>query len=298
MELVTAALAAATVLALTYTLTTANRGALALLERLNRHERIIDPERAATLAQPFSTRAVRPLARRVHRAAAALLPGTLVATTERWLVLAGEPVALHTFLVFQGGALAAAVFTALAILAQPMSLPLTAAGVGACAFGGVVPLLWLRQRIRRRQAAILKELPEVVDLVVTSVEAGLAIDGALAEVARDTAGPLGEELQIAVREMTLGRSRRDALLAVIERTEVPELRAFIHSLIQAEQTGIPIGQVLRSQAAHVRLQRRQRAEAQAQRAPVKMVLVLVVLVLPAMLITIVGPALLRMAERL
>lgn len=298
MELAAALLAAATAFVLAYTLSTPNRQVLELLERLNRHERNLDPERAAALAQPFTVRAVGPIAQRMRRAAAAALPGSLLSAAERQLILAGEPVTLHIFVLVQAAAGAASLFAAIAILAQDLPAGATVAGLAGCAAGAAAPVLWLRRRIRQRKAQILRELPDAVDLIVTSVEAGMAIDGALAEVASETRGPLGEELGIAVRETTLGRSRRDALLGVIERTQVPELRAFIHSLIQAEQTGIPIGQVLRSQAAHVRLQRRQRAEAQAQRAPVKMVVVLVTLVLPAMLLLVVGPALLRMADRL
>ena len=102
---------------------------------------------------------------------------------------------------------------------------------------------------------------------------------------------------MAVREATLGRSRRDALTNVIERTQVLELKTFLQSLIQAEQAGLPIGRVLRTQASQIRLHRRQRAEADAQRAPIKMVIVLVLFVLPAMILTVVGPAFIRMAER-
>ncbi|GBD23185.1 hypothetical protein HRbin29_00843 [bacterium HR29] len=298
MELAAALLAAAAAFVLVYALATPNRQAVELLQRLNRHERSLDPERAAMLAQPFTVRAVGPLARRVRRTAAAVLPTSLLDSAERKLILAGEPITLHVFVLFQAAAGAASLFAAIAILARDLPAGATVAGLAGCALGAAAPALWLRWRIRQRQARILKELPDAVDLIVTLVEAGMAIDGALAEVASETQGPLGEELGIAVRETTLGRSRRDALLGVIERTQVPELRAFIHSLIQAEQTGVPVGQVLRSQAAHVRLQRRQRAEAQAQRAPVKMVIVLVTLVLPAMLLLVVGPALLRMADRL
>lgn len=298
MELAAAVFAAAASFVLAYTLTTPNRHALELLERLNRHERSLDPDRTAMLAQPFTARAVRPLARRVGRAAAAALPTSLVGSIERRLIMAGEPMTLQAFLLYQAASAAAALFAGIAVVTQDLPSAATIAGIVGAALLGATPVIWLRQRVRSRQARIVKELPDAVDLIVTSVEAGMAIDAALAEVAGETRGPLGEELAIAVHETALGRSRRDALLGVVERTQVPELRAFIHSLIQAEQTGIPIGQVLRSQAAHVRLQRRQRAEAQAQRAPVKMVVVLVTLVLPAMLLMVVGPALLRLADRL
>ena len=132
---------------------------------------------------------------------------------------------------------------------------------------------------------------------MTTVEAGLGLDAALSEVGHETEGPLGEELRLTVRETTLGRSRRDALTRLIERTDVPELKTFVQAVIQAEQTGIPVGQVLRTQAAQIRLKKRQRAEAEAQRAPVKMVVVLALLVLPAMLLMVIGPAGIRMTEQ-
>jgi tight adherence protein C len=162
----------------------------------------------------------------------------------------------------------------------------------------VVPLYWLRIRVAARKRAILKALPDAVDLVVTTVEAGMSIDGALAEVGSETGGPLGDELRLAVRETALGRSRREALLRVVDRTDVPDLRTFIQSIVQAEQTGIPVGQVLRTQADQLRLKKRQRAEAEAQRAPIKMIVVLVTMVLPSMLIMVMGPALIRMADSL
>ena len=162
----------------------------------------------------------------------------------------------------------------------------------------LVPLYWLRIKFSARKRALVKAFPDAVDLIVTSVEAGLGIEAALSEVGNETRGPLGDELRMAVRETTLGRSRRDSLQRLVDRTGVPEIKAFVQSLIQAEQTGIPIGQVLRTQAGQVRLKRRQRAEADAQRAPIKMILVLVVFVLPSMLLMVMGPAIMRIGDKI
>ena len=109
-------------------------------------------------------------------------------------------------------------------------------------------------------------------------------------------GRSAKSLRLAIRESTLGSSRRDALQRLVERTGVPDLRTFVQAILQAEQTGIPLGPVLRVQAEQIRLKKRQRAETDAQRAPVKMVLVLVLLVLPAMLLTVMGPALMRLGD--
>jgi tight adherence protein C len=218
-------------------------------------------------------------------------------TLEQKLLVAGNPVSLHAFIVAQVIAVGAAIFVAFYVISQQPPLPGLLAGFFATLVVGLLPIYWLRIRLLARKKAILKALPDAVDLIVTTVEAGMSLDGALAEVGGQTRGPLGEELKLAIRETALGRGRRDALQRMIDRTEVPELKTFIQSIIQAEQTGIPIGQVLRTQAQQVRLKKRQRAEAEAQRAPVKMVVVLVTMVLPSMLLMVMGPALIRMAER-
>lgn len=262
--------------------------------RLDRFERAPGQDREATLAAPFVSRVGVPIAKRFRSTAAKLLPASVVSSIEHWLVVAGEPISLFAFLTFQAAMVGAAgtlVVVALSTGAEGKTL--LAVVIGALVLA-LMPLYWLRIRVASRRNALLRALPDAVDLIVTSVEAGLAIDAALAEVGRETEGPLGEELRLAVRETTLGRSRRDALQRLIDRTQVAEIKTFIQSIIQAEQTGIPIGQVLRTQAAQVRLRKRQRAEADAQRAPVKMVVILVLLVLPAMIMLVIGPALMQM----
>jgi tight adherence protein C len=226
----------------------------------------------------------------------AVLPNSIVDSLQEKLIQAGEPISVQAFLVAELVAIGAGVLWVLfGLAAGPSGLAFLAV-FGGGALIALLPIYWLRIRVGMRKKAILKALPDAVDLIVTTVEAGLAIDAALAEVGHETKGPLGEELRLTMRETTLGRSRRDALLRLIERTHVAELKTFVQSIIQAEQTGIPVGQVLRTQAAQIRLKKRQAAEAEAQRAPVKMVVVLVVLVLPSMLLMVMGPAIMRMGD--
>lgn len=269
----------------------------ALPERLNRLERTGLKDRPELLAEPFATRVGVPLAQRVRALLTRLLPGSWVSGIEHRLMLAGDPVSLHVMLTVQFVAIAAGVLVAFAGLTAGGPAPRIAATLVAAIVLAVMPLYWLRIRVAARKRALLKALPDAVDLIVTTVEAGLGLDAALSEVGHETRGPLGEELRLTVRETTLGRSRRDALTRLNERTGVPELKSFVQAVIQAEQTGIPVGQVLRTQAAQVRLKKRQRAEAEAQRAPVKMVVVLALLVLPAMLLMVIGPAGIRMTEQ-
>lgn len=297
MELIAAITAALAVFVGVFTLVTPGRPA-SMTNRLDRLERGERSDRESQLATPFATRVTKPILGRARRGASAVLPASVVSAIERRILVAGDPISLHAFLSVQLAFVCGALFLwFLALSAGPSGVQLVVALVGPPALM-LLPLWWLRLRMLGRQKLLVKALPDAVDLIVTTVEAGLAIDAALAEVGRETDGPLGEELRLTVRETTLGRSRRDALTRLIERTQVPELKTFVQSLIQAEQSGIPIGQVLRTQAAQVRLKKRQRAEAQAQRAPVKMVVVLVTLVLPSMLLLVMGPAIMRMAEQL
>ena len=297
MELIAAITAALAVFVGVFTLVTPGRPA-SMTNRLDRLERGERSDRESQLATPFATRVTKPILGRARRGASAVLPASVVSAIERRILVAGDPISLHAFLSVQLAFVCGALFLwFLALSAGPSGFQLVVALVGPPALM-LLPLWWLRLRMLGRQKLLVKALPDAVDLIVTTVEAGLAIDAALAEVGRETDGPLGEELRLTVRETTLGRSRRDALTRLIERTQVPELKTFVQSLIQAEQSGIPIGQVLRTQAAQVRLKKRQRAEAQAQRAPVKMVVVLVTLVLPSMLLLVMGPAIMRMAEQL
>jgi tight adherence protein C len=255
-------------------------------------------DREALLDMPFSERVGGPLAHGARRSLARLLPTSMVSSLERRLLVAGEPMSLHALIAIELVCIAlAAVLVFSTLSSGATGIRLIATLVFAVLLM-LLPLYWLRIKTAARKRALLKAFPDAVDLIVTTVEAGLGIDAALSEVGHETRGPLGEELRLAVRETTLGRSRRDSLQRLVERTQVPEIKSFVQSLIQAEQTGIPIGQVLRTQAGQVRLHKRQRAEADAQRAPVKMVVVLAVLVLPSMLLLIMGPAIMRMADAL
>jgi tight adherence protein C len=161
------------------------------------------------------------------------------------------------------------------------------------AVGGVglmLPYIWLISSVRRRQAAITKSLPDAFDLVTTCVEAGLGLDASLARVAEKVHGPFADELSRTLREVTMGRMRREALQELAERTGVPDLLAFVNAVVQAEQMGTSISTVLRVQCDQMRMRRRQRAEETAHQAPVKMTFPLVLCILPTLFLIILGPA--------
>lgn len=295
MELVAAACAAGAVFIGLVTLISSGQAAVA--SRLDRFERNGTTTRDELLAEPFAARVGMPVLERMRTLATRLLPSEWATGLERRLLLAGEPISLHGFLTMWLLSASAGALVIVLGIAQASGMTSIGAVLLLGLLFAVAPLYWIRLRVAARKRALLKALPDAVDLIVTTVEAGLGLDAALSEVGHETNGPLGEELRLTVRETTLGRSRRDALTRLNERTDVPELKTFVQSIIQAEQTGIPVGQVLRTQAAQIRLKKRQRAETEAQRAPVKMVVVLALLVLPAMLLMVIGPAAMRMADQ-
>ena len=135
-----------------------------------------------------------------------------------------------------------------------------------------------------------RELPDALDLLTISVEAGLAFDAALSQVARNTDGPLAEEFFRVLQEMQIGLGRAEAMRALGERTDLPELRGFVSAMVQADSFGIPIASVLRVQASQMRIKRSQRAEELAQKVPVKILFPLIFCILPALFIVILGPA--------
>lgn len=160
-------------------------------------------------------------------------------------------------------------------------------------FSFFVPDLWLANRIEKRQKAIRLALPDTLDLLTISVEAGLAFDAAISKVIKHGIGPLGDEFAKMLQAMQVGASRKDALKELASRTNVSELHNFIISIIQADVFGIGISRVLKTQAKEMREKRRQYAEERAMKAPVKIVFPVVLCIFPALMVVIIGPALIR-----
>jgi tight adherence protein C len=159
----------------------------------------------------------------------------------------------------------------------------------------LAPELYLHEKIKNRQLAITLAIPDVLDLLTVSVEAGLGFDAAVAKVIEKVEGPLADEFRRMLYEMRIGRSRREALRDLSERTGVPYLQNFASAVIQADQLGVSISKVLRIQSQEIRRQRRQKAEEEAMKAPIKMLLPLVALVFPSLFIVLLGPAILQFA---
>lgn len=164
--------------------------------------------------------------------------------------------------------------------------------------GYVAPSALIAGRAATRQKTIQRQLPDVMDLLTISVEAGLGFDAALAQVTKNVPGPLAEEIGRLLQEVQIGVSRSEAFRHLGDRTDVPELAAFVLSMIQADLFGVPIANVLRAQSGDLRLKRRQRAEEKAQKVAVKLLFPMIFMVLPALFIVTLGPGAIKIYDQL
>ena len=255
---------------------------------------------AEEMAKPFWDRAMRPLLGAVGRAGRRITPVGARDRIARRLVLAGSPagwdaerVAALKAIGLAGGVLLGLLISSslnrhgLTFLVPPVLLG---------AFGFVAPSAAVGQMVVNRQELIRRSLPDTMDLLTISVEAGLGFDAALAHVAKTVPGPLSQEISRMLREVQLGVSRVDAFRHLSDRTDVDELNAFTLAMIQADLFGVSISKVLRSQAKEQRIRRRQRAERKSQQIPTKMLFPLIFCILPALLVVIAGPGIIKIAH--
>lgn len=244
------------------------------------------------LDRPFSERVLRPALGTVGGLLGRLLPKRLVAEATARLIRAG----------MRGGrpadwlgaqALAALAFGGYALLLVHGSRLGPILALVAAALGWSLPGIYLNSRAQRRAGAMRDDLPDAMDLLTVCVEAGLGFDQALSRVVARFPGPAGEEFGRILRDQAMGSPRRQAMLAATERVDLPELRTFVHAVLQAEELGVRIGTVLRVQSDTLREQRRLRAEEAAMKAPIKMAFPMIFLILPALFLVVLGPAVIQ-----
>lgn len=272
-------------------------------------ERRLSVRRAATYGkvrlasragrESFRERALEPLVQKLAAWTLKLNPKTSVESVSAKLLSAGLSRTLSPsgFLAAKaalgpGGALLGALLGGAA-----------AGGFGLVAFalmfgfvGFRLPDFTVGARAKRRREQVRTELPDALDLLAVSVEAGLGFDGAIGKITEHMEGALAEEFGLALSEMRVGESRPDALRKMAERVPAPELAAFVRAIIQADQLGMSLGRILRVQAADTRLRRQAAAEERAMKAPIKMLFPTVLFIFPAMFLVILGPAFLNLAK--
>lgn len=246
------------------------------------------------LSMPITDRIFVPMLRAVGNFVTRLAPQSTLERTANQLKRAGSPrnMSAAEFWAIRGAA--TVVMAVLAFLMMLRSDTETSRRIlYTVLFSGVgfmLPQLWLRSVLDRRKTAIIKKLPDALDLMTICVDAGLTFDGAMDKVYEKWTDPLSLEFGRVIYEMQLGKSRRQALRDMVERIDVPDVTSFVASVLQADQLGVSIGKVLRIQSEQMRVRRRQRAEEKAQQAPIKMLFPMVFLIFPAMFIVLLGPA--------
>jgi tight adherence protein C len=224
-----------------------------------------------------------------------LTPGSSVRRLDRMLSRAGRPPAWPLERVLAAKLILPPLVAALSLYyiqrAAPGPLPVLV-GVVATVVSYFLPDLLLHSRGQERSNKITLELPDTLDQMTIAVEAGLGFDSAMARAGKNGKGPLAEEMVRTLQDIQVGQSRRQAFDSLGTRTDVPDLRKFVRAIVQADKYGVAVADVLRTQAAEMRMQRRQRAEERAMQIPVKVIFPLMLCILPVLFIVLLGPAVL------
>lgn len=247
------------------------------------------------LSQPFSERVIIPIVNKIGEISARFTPQKAIQDTAKKMELAGNPwpIDAATFLAirFIMAVVLGGFVTAMVMLSPSPNLSDNALYIFGATFGGFfLPHLMLTSRITNRQKEIRKAMPDALDLLTICVEAGLGFDAAMSKVSEKWDNQLSLAFSRTIREVQLGKTRRDALKDMADRLGVSEMTSFVAAIIQSEQLGVSMAKILRIQSDQMRLKRRQRAEEEAHKAPVKMVLPMAFLMFPTILIIILTPA--------
>jgi tight adherence protein C len=256
------------------------------------------PEMRAELEPSFKDRVLTPMQARTVRIGRKFTPADNAARIRHKLDVAGNPPGwtVDRFISLKVVGFVVGIIGSL-FVASSMGMgfmPRIIFCVGAALFGYVFVNIWVHNEGTKRTAQMQKDLPDAIDLLTISVEAGLGFDAAIAQVARNTEGPIAKEFARLLQEMQIGMARSQAMRSLGERTSLGELRGFANAMVQADAFGIPVGKVLRVQSQEMRVKRRQRAEEKAQKVAVKVLFPLMFCILPILFIVVLGPPMINL----
>jgi tight adherence protein C len=254
------------------------------------------------MRQPFTDRVILPLLQRIGELSTRFTPQKVLEDTSRKLEIAGNPGRIEAATFLASRFIVAAFFGGLMLvigLFAPNRWPLGTVVLVVLIFTGLgffFPQLWLQSRINARQLDVRRALPDALDLLTVCVEAGLGLEAAMAKVSDKWQNQLSLAFLRAIREIQLGKARRDAMRDMAERIGLPEMTSFVAAIIQSEILGVSLAKVLRIQSDQMRVRRRQLAEERARQAPVKMILPLALLIFPSILIILLTPAAIQLSR--
>lgn len=252
------------------------------------------------MTQSFQERVIFPVLKQFGEFATRFTPQNALQEVSRKLELGGKAGNIDAPMFLASRFFAAGIFAVVTFFTTFFSIlkfPLSDAllwSVIAMGIGFFFPQLWLDGEIKKRQEEIQKAMPDALDLLTICVEAGLGFDAAMANVAQKWDNELSLAFARSIREVQLGKVRRDALKSMADRIDLADMTSFVAAVVQSEQLGVSMAKVLRIQADQMRLRRRQRAEELAHQAPVKMLLPMVAFIFPSIFIVLMTPAVLRM----
>lgn len=257
---------------------------------------VIDEEMSVS----FKNRIATPFFNSISSFFSNFFPSTAITNLNRKLLNANGFYGLNAEqflgLSFVVGMVLAVIIAEMMVITNKPTSKILTFGLIACAIGLFLPYILLEHKIAKRKIALQQELPDVLDLLTVSVEAGLGFDGALVKLSEKMKGQMVDEFTRMLQEIRIGVSRKDALRALAERCDVQDISLFTGALIQADQLGVSISKVLRIQSLDMREKRKQRAEEQGMKAPIKMLFPLVFFIFPALLIVLLGPAVIQIFE--
>lgn len=250
--------------------------------------------------ETFFLRAVKPVLEDVNRVIVKITPKEILAGFDKKSMMAGYPFGLQGKDWLNVQTVIVVFFPLITIALGSLSgvepRKWIFLSIAEIALGMLVPLLILNRKIRGRQREIQNSLPDIIDLLTVSVEAGLGFDSALAKVIDKFPGQLAGEFSRVLQEIKMGKPKKDALKSMSDRVGVADLTTFVSSVIQAEQYGVAIGHVLRIQSEQMRIKRKQRAQEKAMKAPVKMLIPMVLFIFPTIFSVLIGPVAIKMVN--
>lgn len=252
------------------------------------------------LSKSFSDRVIKPLFENVGRFLLRLAPSEMITNLEHKIIMAGKPnnwsvknwLGLQAFLVLGLPLIILIIYIQLRIDIKNLILIASATGM----IGVLFPNMSLNGKIRKRQSEVMKTLPDIMDLLTVSVEAGLTFDSALSKVVEKMPGTLAREFETVLQEIKIGKSKKDAMYQMADRLGVQDLRSFVGAVIQADQLGVSIGRVLRIQSEQIRQNRKQRVSEKAMKAPIKMLIPMIIFIFPSIFIVLLGPVVINIIK--
>jgi tight adherence protein C len=259
-------------------------------------EHAVNRQEVAKADLPVMERLVAPLLANFRALALRLSPSGATTSMTRRLDLAGNPGTWTAERILGAKGIGLLVGAVLGLALGGFSPKGLLIALAAAAAGFFLPDLLLMNAGQKRQELLRRGLADALDMLTVCVEAGQGFDAALLQVARATTGPISGEFARVLSEIQIGKSRSEAFSSLGKRTTVPEAKAFVSALVQADRLGLPIANVLREQSNQMRLVRRQRAEEKAQKVPVKILFPMLLCIFPALFIVIIGPGAIRIVD--